>query len=143
MSAIERKGICPVALPDAPPSGVMRSWPVPLTPLIGRDRKLAVVRALLMRPDVRLLVLTGTGGVGKTRVAIAVEGVFAGTHTGALVGPGGEVPPTQRRVEFAFADFFAVRDGKIPQHHTYFDQMAFLAQLGLLPQPETAGNTGA
>jgi predicted ATPase/class 3 adenylate cyclase len=44
--------------------------PVQLTPLIGRDRELAEVAALLREEDVRLLTLTGTGGTGKTRLAL-------------------------------------------------------------------------
>src|SRR5690349_12835316 len=56
-----------------------RAWiaPVPaaLTPLVGREREIAVACALLRRSDVRLLTLTGPGGIGKTRVAqqLAVE----------------------------------------------------------------------
>jgi predicted ATPase/DNA-binding CsgD family transcriptional regulator len=48
------------------------SLPHPLTPLLGRETEVAAVRALLHRPGVRLITLTGAGGIGKTRLALQV-----------------------------------------------------------------------
>ncbi len=62
--------------PEPPASAApgLRPLPEPPTPLIGRDAELAAAIALLRQPEprVRLLTFTGCGGVGKTRLALAV-----------------------------------------------------------------------
>jgi predicted ATPase/DNA-binding CsgD family transcriptional regulator len=51
--------------------------PVPLASLIGRDSEIALITDLLLRPDVRLVTLTGPGGVGKTHLAMHVAPLIA------------------------------------------------------------------
>src|SRR5437016_1475586 len=46
--------------------------PAQLTPLIGREREVEIACTLLRRSDVRLVTLTGPGGVGKTRLGLQV-----------------------------------------------------------------------
>ncbi len=56
--------------PNAGPPG-RAPLPAERTPLVGRELETAAVRALLGRQDTRLVTLTGPGGTGKTRLAIA------------------------------------------------------------------------
>jgi predicted ATPase len=49
-----------------------RTLPAYLTTLIGREQELQEVYDLLRRPEVRLVTLSGPGGVGKTRLGVQV-----------------------------------------------------------------------
>jgi len=66
---------------QAPLAGVL---PVPATPLVGRDQEVQAVADLVLQEGVRLLTLTGPGGIGKTRLAIeAASRLSAGFSDGA------------------------------------------------------------
>lgn len=46
--------------------------PIPPGPLVGREDDVAVVEKMVSSPSVRLVTITGPGGVGKTALALAV-----------------------------------------------------------------------
>ncbi len=51
---------------------VPHNLPAPVTPVIGREDDLAAAAALLCRSDVRLVTITGLGGIGKTRLGLEI-----------------------------------------------------------------------
>ena len=59
--------------------------PRPLTTFVGREAELAAVVALLNRPNVRLLTVTGPGGVGKTRLAIEAARRLEDEYTDGMI----------------------------------------------------------
>jgi predicted ATPase len=59
------------AAPLAPPGLAPGRLPTPTAPLVDRREELALVTGLLRDPAVRLITLTGPGGTGKTRLALA------------------------------------------------------------------------
>src|SRR6266545_7821430 len=76
----------PVALDQARAVGRVR-LPVPPTPLIGRDEEITAATALLdpAHLELRLLTLVGPGGVGKTRLALAVAAALVDAYPDGVV----------------------------------------------------------
>jgi predicted ATPase len=99
------------APPESPAPSFLVAPPAPRTPLVGRDAEVQQLVEVLTRDDTRLVTLTGTGGVGKTRMAIAALAAAAARW------------PEHR----AFIDLSAVTDpGQVG--------MAITSALGIVPE---------
>jgi predicted ATPase len=96
--------------------------PLALTPLIGREGELREAQTLLKTPEVRLVTITGPGGVGKShlaaRLAQELEGDFAEGYRWVELA----YCTTSRQVEQAIAQALGLRGGgrALPERLTSF-----------------------
>jgi steroid delta-isomerase-like uncharacterized protein len=68
-----------------------------------------------------------------------IEGLFHGTHKGALESPGGSIPATQKAVEMPFCIVARLSDeGLLIDVREYYDAVTLMLQLGIMPEPVAA-----
>ena len=80
-------------------------------------------------PDARVSFDAQAAGHGS----VASRNRFTGTQTGIFHAPGGEVPPTGRRVDAEFVAWMDLRGDRCGSFRLYFDQLELMTQLGLFP----------
>lgn len=86
---------------SVPGRNATASLPAPVTPIVGREQEIATIGTLIRNPEVRLVTLTGPGGVGKTRLALHIA-------TEATTNFSDEV---------AFVDLTAIREPELVALH--------------------------
>ena len=69
------------------------------------------------------------------------EVTWVGTHSGPLEGPGGSVPPTNKRIEVQGALWYTFAGDKAREIHHHLDVLSMLQQLGVPPAPPAATTT--
>ena len=70
---------------------------------------------------------------------IAVRLRVSGTQTGAMQMPQSTLPPTGRSVVWDSENFVKIRNGRIAEWRTYYDQLEALKQLGLMTETAPVG----
>jgi steroid delta-isomerase-like uncharacterized protein len=103
----------------------------------GRDAFIGYAQSWIGAfPDMKMTLLA----VVADEQHVAGEFRGGGTHEGTLPTPAGDIPPTGRRFEEPFTWFCEVADGKLTGIRDYYNAMALMTQLGLMPEAAAAAH---
>ncbi|MEU2349472.1 DUF4062 domain-containing protein [Modestobacter sp. NPDC049651] len=123
-SAPADRGLAPGRLPAAP------------GPLVGRRAELATLTDLLRRPEVRLVTLTGPGGIGKTRLALAAAGALGPERDGVWFVDLAELRDAARVPEALAAALGVRTEGRRPPLDAVADRLGDRRSLLVLDNAE-------
>ncbi len=105
-------------------------WAIPGGLLRGSDQAIAYFSAFWEAfPDLQL---TATRVVEEGS-AVVTQARAEGTHLGTFRTPGGDIPPTDRRVSLMYSEHFEVEGGVIVSASLHLDRLELLEQLGVVP----------
>ena len=113
--------------------------PVERTPLIGRQRELAEIAAVLRRDGPRMLTLTGAGGSGKTRLALGAAGELVDDYPdGAFYVPLATITDPSLVLP-AIAEALGISEGAGQSLSAYLAERRMLLVIDNAEQVATAG----
>ncbi len=93
---------------------ITHNLPTQLTALIGREQEIATLQAWLARADIRLITLTGAGGSGKTRLALAVAQTIVDKLSNPQAPNSDDILPTFQCVDGVFfVNLAPIRDAEL------------------------------
>jgi predicted ester cyclase len=69
---------------------------------------------------------------------VAIRGRSSSPHLGTLRTPGGDIPPTGRRIDLSISDLYEVAGGVMVASCLHFDRLELLEQIAVAPAPTPA-----
>jgi steroid delta-isomerase-like uncharacterized protein len=110
-------------------------WAVPGGLYRGPDQVIAFFSAFWEAFPELKLTITRLVEDGST---VITDARAEGTHQGTLHTPGGDIPPTDKRMNLPFLEHYEIEQGLIVSGNLIFDRVELLEQLGAMPAPAHA-----
>jgi predicted ester cyclase len=82
-------------------------------------------------PDMKFEVLNAAADADL----VFIQYRFTGTNTGSMMGQ----PATNKKVDYTGVDLVRIQDGVAVEHWDYGDNVSFMKQMGMIPEPKQQG----